>query len=521
MSATVTKITPPPPTVLPDVQLVSVEKLYPSKDNPRSDLGDIEELTASIRSIGVLQPIRVVTNTEGGGYIIVSGHRRHAAAVAAGAVEVPVLIEALEEEDRVTVQLVENLHREDLSPLDKAAGFQQLVELGNSQGAIAKLVGVSQGTVSKHLALLKLPDKGQELVASGVITQEQGVALAGLPEADQARVLDGDPQDAAYWIDDLLEEEKVRQETAAELAVLKAAGVPIIEYGDISTKATVGPVYLHQLYWVQPAKHKKADCRAIGVREDGLSIIELCTTPKNHPQPKSTTQKMGRKESDEAKAKREETERLSVLLNEASERRRQWIRSFDTSRSAATLQAVVGMAMVEAGYDRGADIATVMDWLGVARSLTEFDRAEGVKALAAWPSSEREFLRLAFLLAASAFEEEFDPETVWRGFQGDEAVCQGYLEQLVQLGYELSWIEQKWAGLPFEEPAAEAEPGPSGEPDSVEAPTIEVYEAKAGRWQRRCSECGDLPGFNTKEDVANGRAQDHLVEEHELEPAPS
>jgi ParB/RepB/Spo0J family partition protein len=540
MSATVTKITPPPPTVLPDVQLVAIEQLYASKDNPRSDLGDLEELTASIKQIGILQPIRVVTNTEGAGYIIVSGHRRHAAAIAAGAVEVPVLIEALEEEDRITVQLVENLHREDLSPLDKAAGFQQLIDLGNSQGTVAKMVGVSQGTVSKHLALLKLPEKGRELVESGAITQEEGITLAGLPTEIQESTLqditeetaDGDATQvariASWMIQDAKSEQDDRAEVANEIATLKAAGVPIVEFNDIKPtgKLTAGPVYLHQIYWVKAAKHKTAECRAIGIREDGLGIIDLCMTPKNHPQPKTAAQKMGRevKTNPDEEAKKAEYERLSALLSEANERRREWLIGLDAPL-AKILDALIGFLLLDRDYDDGPDIEGVMSWLDLDDvEDAEVRRAAKVETLVQHPTSDKERIRMLLLLAASGLEErEFHPgyASAFRAFEGDQDLVQGYLEQLVNLGYELSWIEQKWAGLPFEEPLERIE---EVEPPDDEDPVIDVLpeiyvSLKGKRWTRRCSICGVLPGFNTTEEQAIERGQIHLSEDHDVDVA--
>lgn len=164
-----------------------VDQLYPSPDNLRDDLDDLDSLADSIRSLGVLEPLLVRPHDDGR-FEILAGERRHAAAQRAGLDEVPCLVrdtaDADAEADAVLIMLVENGQRVGFTPLQEATGYAHLVRLGRSQHDIAAAVGKSQAHVSKRLALLRLPDVALAAVKAGArdggITLEQAVDLASL-----------------------------------------------------------------------------------------------------------------------------------------------------------------------------------------------------------------------------------------------------------------------------------------------------------------------------------------------------
>lgn len=216
-----------------DLELVSIglDDLHPADDNPRHDLGDLTELAASIASIGVLQPLVVVERAVGGGYTIVAGHRRHAAARTAGVEQVPCVVRVMNLPERQTAMLVENLHRRDLDPLDEATGFQHLADLGHSQRAIAELVGCNQSHVSRRLALTKLPERGVEWLRAGTIQVRQAEELAALPEDDIDDVVakaDGYRRDGAempsWAIDEAIRSVASDRKRAAAIATAEASG---------------------------------------------------------------------------------------------------------------------------------------------------------------------------------------------------------------------------------------------------------------------------------------------------------
>jgi ParB family chromosome partitioning protein len=153
----------------------------------------LEELAASIREHGVIQPL-IVTRTEGPGapYTLVAGERRWRAAQLAGLARVPAIIKEVTPQEMLEIALVENIQRNDLSPLEEAAAFQQLInEFGLTPDAVAERVGKSRVAIYNTLRLLKLPGQIQAALMQGEISEGHARALLSLSSAvDQLAVLD-------------------------------------------------------------------------------------------------------------------------------------------------------------------------------------------------------------------------------------------------------------------------------------------------------------------------------------------
>jgi len=164
-----------------------VDRLEANPNQPRHHFPeeDLEELAASIRRHGVLQPV-LVSEAETGRYRLVAGERRWRAARLAGLASVPAVIrERLDGDRLLELALVENLQRRDLTPLEEARAFEQLrVNLGLSQAEIAERVGIDRSTVANALRLLKLPDEIQAMVEAGVITAGHARALLAFADED-------------------------------------------------------------------------------------------------------------------------------------------------------------------------------------------------------------------------------------------------------------------------------------------------------------------------------------------------
>lgn len=167
---------------------VSVVRPNPGQPRTRFDPAAMRELAASIREHGVLQPLLVSEDPEGG-YILIAGERRLRAAREAGLKTVPAVIrERLGEQREIELALVENLQRRDLSPLEEARAFEQLrSEMGLTQAEIAARVGVDRSTVANALRLLKLSPAIQELVESGQLTAGHARAILAFPAEDRER----------------------------------------------------------------------------------------------------------------------------------------------------------------------------------------------------------------------------------------------------------------------------------------------------------------------------------------------
>ncbi len=171
---------------------VAVAEIQPNPLQPRRIFQEdaLAELAASIKQHGLLQPV-VVTRRPGGGYHLIAGERRWRAARLAGLAKVPVVLrEASGDGDQLALALIENLQREDLTPIEEARAYHHLrTELGLSQEAIAASVGKERSTVANSLRLLNLPLEVQELVDAGTLSAGHARALAGLDDADRQREL--------------------------------------------------------------------------------------------------------------------------------------------------------------------------------------------------------------------------------------------------------------------------------------------------------------------------------------------
>lgn len=162
-----------------------LDRICPNKDQPRRTFDDVElaELADSIRQNGVLQPLLV--RDRGDYYEIVAGERRYQAARAAGLDEVPVIIRDISDDDVFKLALIENLQRSDLSPLEEANGYRQLIkEKGLTQEELAKILSKSRSTITNTLRLLDLPEEVQELVETGQLTAGHARAILAVPDEE-------------------------------------------------------------------------------------------------------------------------------------------------------------------------------------------------------------------------------------------------------------------------------------------------------------------------------------------------
>jgi len=178
---------------------VDIDLLEPNHYQPRGQMDDarLEDLAQSIRANGVIQPIVVRklanTGTSRDRYQIIAGERRWRAAQRAQLSKVPVVIKEVASGDKkrlLEMALIENIQREDLNPMEAAAGYQRLVdEFHLKQDDIAAQVGKDRATVANYLRLLKLPDEVRANVASGALSMGHARAIVALPgDGDQRRL---------------------------------------------------------------------------------------------------------------------------------------------------------------------------------------------------------------------------------------------------------------------------------------------------------------------------------------------
>jgi ParB family chromosome partitioning protein len=163
---------------------VPIDRIAPNPRQPRSrfDANELDELAASIREHGVIQPLVITPGDKADEYILVAGERRLLAARQAGLESVPVIIREASQQQLVELALVENVQRADLGPLEAAEAYRQLAEDFNlSHDEIATRVGKSRVTVTNTLRLLKLPPSVCQALADGLISEGHARVLLALP----------------------------------------------------------------------------------------------------------------------------------------------------------------------------------------------------------------------------------------------------------------------------------------------------------------------------------------------------
>lgn len=172
------------------VREIPIKEIRPNPYQPRKvfDKKAIEELRDSIIEHGILQPIIVRKSIKG--YEIVVGERRYRAAKEAKLEKIPAVVRELSEQQMMELAVLENLQREDLTPIEEGAAYQLLMErLSLTQEELAKRLGKSRPHIANHIRLLSLPPKIQQLISDGKISMGHGRALLGLRKKDKMNVV--------------------------------------------------------------------------------------------------------------------------------------------------------------------------------------------------------------------------------------------------------------------------------------------------------------------------------------------
>jgi ParB family chromosome partitioning protein len=229
-------------------RLVAVDRITVNPDQPRSRFDDdsLEEMAASMKEVGVLQPI-VVTGGEDG-YVLVAGERRWRAAKRAGLTEIPAVVRESTGQPTLVEALIENVQRQDLTPLEEAHAYQQLLEnYGMTQEQVASRVGKSRPAISNTLRLLQLPQEVQDMVDAGDLSAGHARALVGLDDAAYATHLAGRAVDDGWSVRQIEEAVRLRkgEKRTAPTGVRQLRPVQIIELEKRLTDQLGSPVKIN------------------------------------------------------------------------------------------------------------------------------------------------------------------------------------------------------------------------------------------------------------------------------------
>lgn len=188
-------------TAAPTLEYLNPSVLQPHPKNIRTDLGDLEDLTASVKAQGVLHPLVVVPATAKGKFRIIAGHRRHAAAKAAGVRPIPCMVrtDLDDEADQLAAMITENTERTDLTILEESSAFQGLLDLGLTTRDASARTGVPQKRIRERVKIANAPDAVKVRIADHNITLDDAVFIASHYETESERALVDSYLGTANW----------------------------------------------------------------------------------------------------------------------------------------------------------------------------------------------------------------------------------------------------------------------------------------------------------------------------------
>lgn len=258
----------------------------PAPDNLRKRVGDVSGIVASIPTHGIIEPL-VVAPQDDGTYLIVAGHRRHAAAVKAALATVPCIVRPMTDEERVLAALIENGLRNDLRPSEEASGYFRLVEAGWKIKDLARATGRSAKHVSSRLALLQLPAAVRTKVDRDQISIGDAAELLRLKDHpglldEVAKALVGDEVDDVGWaVRHALQQAERQARRMVVIDELTASGVAVVEHDGYGIPNGMTELDGYRGLGLDPDAHAGDDCHVVVVTRDG-DQRPACSEPGRH-----------------------------------------------------------------------------------------------------------------------------------------------------------------------------------------------------------------------------------------------
>lgn len=440
---------------------VDPRKLQVNPANVRTKTvdADTKRLAESIAQVGVLVPLTVRTNGTADSFVIVAGERRALAAIQAGVATVPVIVRSDVDDTRaeLTAMLIENLHREGLTPADEAKGYEQLAAFGVSIDDIAQLTGRETDRVSMGVAVAK-SKVATDIAVKHPLSFDHLVVIAEFDGDKRAvdklvRSAESDPRYFGHLVQDLRRTADRKVKGKAERERLKAAGVTVVSkaFGyDLSAKNGVRLDYLKDdaNNEIKPGVHKKCPGHAAAIGFDGNAVYG-CTDPAKYGHKAqrgysstSPTPKVDPAKEAAAKLKAEQD---ADALAASTIVRRQFVRELLGRKTPPKgLLGFVVPLVIQYGEDiNPGDLDLVADFTGIKKA--SIDRSRPYLAfleLTKGANDERlQMVLLCFITAA--IESEWAPYLLAPREWESNVVEAKYLQYLDTLGYGLSDIEQR------------------------------------------------------------------------------
>ena len=417
--------------------MLPVGKLYPHPDNPRKALGDLKELSESIKAKGVMQNLTVVPKVGSyGDFTIIIGHRRHAAAKMAGVKELPCVIVEMSEQEQIATMLLENIQRSDLTAFEQAKGFQMMMDFGDSVAEITKKTGFSDSTVRRRLKMAELDEEVLKKVSGRQISFGDIDKLSEIEDIETRNKVLADIGTANF--NNSLKAAISDQERAETLKKMReafeAAGLYAIDNKDYSKYSYQTSISMLRNIENNIKRAKEQGC--VGYYLGYGTCFYMMS--KKDEQPKEQGETEYQKKECERK---ERVAKLEEAFERAYQLRREFIANYPMSSAMKNLPKIAAfLACMGCNEDLKDSICKEDFEKLVFRELHEFGSFEEVSDLLDMPTAAAKAMLVSVWLLTDS--EGLDCCN-WQGMYRENEALNMIYEFLESLGYEMSDEERE------------------------------------------------------------------------------
>lgn len=427
---------------------IPVNLIYPHPDNPRKDLGDITELAESIKQNGIFQNLTVVLGGKGVplspeydeifGYTVIIGHRRLAAAKAAGLDVVPCMVVEMDEREQAATMLLENMQRSDLTIYEQAQGFQMMLDLGETQEGIAKKTGFSKSTIYHRLKLLELDPEELAKMQDRQATLSDYIELEKIddPGLKNEALKEIGTANFKWKVQQIIGKEKAIKETAKIKACLSEHFKSISE----SEKENY-----HQITAYSPSflsSEEKIQEEIKRLTDKGVKYFSVSSETSTYPWLFFYADKI-EAETDEKERQKEETERkrqerervMHDLERQAAELRKTFVKNFANREYIGKLTEAMLLYPIFEDYD----IFEAARLIGIEEGETDIEESADYREIV---RKHPEKVMLALL--CTAFDDRYRASL--HNFNGEYCKNENlerWYALLTKIGYRMSSDEVK------------------------------------------------------------------------------
>ncbi len=421
------------------LQYIEVEKLHPHPDNPRKEIGDVSELAESIKQNGIFQNLTVVPAEDG--YTVIIGHRRLAAAKAAGLEKVPCVIADMAPKEQLQTMLLENMQRSDLTVYEQAQGFQLMLDMGSTVEEIAEKSGFSQTTVRRRVKMMELDQEKLKEVSKRQLSLADFDKLAQIENiGTRNKCLDKigthDFNQSVTWE---LKRQATRKKLPAARKQLKELGAKEIQNSETwgSTYDSIsGYIYLADWEEGAPLLDKKYSGQLFYTLDKDSGCVRFFEKRKRAaPEKKSPEQQAREKRIANAWAVIHEQAAVAYQL------RSDFVKGLRYTQKSADLilKGALLAGILKAADYMGSNRDAIMDIL--EQDKENYARDRGIKVLAAFATADpKDYPTLIYALFDDSPKEDYTGSSYQKQYPEyyPSSKLTGLYAWLSDLGYEMS-----------------------------------------------------------------------------------